>query len=317
MTEWLLGVDVGGSGSRSSLVPLESGRPAWGASRRFDGARLTVAPGGSTGGQVALELAQTALDFHQILAEDIRGVAAGIAGLETVVANPPEYVDRLQHMFPLARVVLSTDIVTAHVGGLGEPGGVLAVGTGAVALGTDFDTLWTRVDGWGHLIGDLGAGAWIGTRALQEGAAAADGRSETGAALGALIREKLGPVTAWPAAIYGRADRAGALAELAPLVLALASDGDPAAGAIVQQAADHLATTLHAVFVEGVPRRAALVGGLVENSSLMRELITDRLEDRRSGVEIQTALGTPLDGAVKLAALAASNHLPASGPFFR
>ena len=175
MTDWLVGVDVGASGSRLALVPLVDGAPVWADARRATGERLSVGTGGSTGAQVALDLVERALALcDDVRPDDVLGAAAGVAGLETNVTDPGSYLPRLRALLPRdgARAVLSGDMLTAHLGALGTAGAVLAAGTGSIALGTDLDTRWHRVDGWGYLVGDLGAGAWIGMRGLQLAAAA-------------------------------------------------------------------------------------------------------------------------------------------------
>lgn len=318
MTEWLLGVDVGASGSRLALVPVMGGRPHPAGSRQSAGDRLVVGSGGSDGAQVMLDLVARALaESPDIAPEQVRGAAAGIAGFATVVAEPDSYLRRLRHLLPTARVVLSADMVTAHLGALREGGAVLAAGTGSIALGTDLDTCWHRVDGWGHLIGDLGSGAWIGLRGLQLAAAAADGRDPSGTRLYEAIAASAGPITEWPAAIYRRSDRAGALAAFAPEVQTVAAEGDQAASRILDQAARHLADTLTSAFVDRVPLIAALVGGLVVEGSPILARVATELARRRPDIELRTPLGTPLDGAVRLAELAATDRLPSGGPLLR
>ena len=51
----------------------------------------------------------------------------------------------------------------------------VAAGTGLIAIGTDL-TRWRRADGWGHLLGDCGSGAWIGRAGLEAALRAYDGR---------------------------------------------------------------------------------------------------------------------------------------------
>lgn len=322
VSDLLLGVDVGASGSRLAVVPLVGGAPVWVAAYRLAGERLSVDETGSTGASVVLDLVGRALaGMGPRDRASVRGVAAGVAGLETNVTDPASYVPRLRELVPGAQVALTSDMVTAHLGALGTGGAVLAAGTGAVALGTDLRARWHRVDGWGHLVGDLGSGAWIGTRALQVGAAAADGRDPAGTALAQAVAARIGPVTAWPAAIYHRADRAGVLAELAPLVQDLARAGDAAAVAILREAAAHLADTLLAALVDGVPAVGALVGGLVGgpvgDGSLVRELVVAEVARRRPDVDLRPALGTPLDGAVRLAALVADGATFSGAPVLR
>jgi N-acetylglucosamine kinase-like BadF-type ATPase len=318
VTDLVLGIDVGGSGSRLAVVPLADGDPVWAGSRTLVGDRLSLGAAGSTGAVVALDLVERALtELDRADRARIRGVAAGIAGLETNISDPSSYVPRLHQLVPGAQVALAADMVTAHLGALGTGGAVLAAGTGSIALGTDLADRWHRVDGWGHLIGDLGSGAWIGTRALQVGAAAADGRDQAGDALLAGLTARLGPPATWPAAVYHRADRAGVLAELARVVQDCARTGDAAAHEILRQAAGHLTDTLLAALVDGVPLVAAAVGGLVSDGSPVRGLVASEVARRRPDVELRPALGTPLDGAVRLAALAAAGSLPAGAPLLR
>src|SRR5699024_4099750 len=67
----------------------------------------------------------------------------------------------------------------------GVPGASSSLGTGAIAVGWDGEDGWRRVDGWGHLLGDRGGGAWLGMRGLNRARAALDG---TDAARAALLR---------------------------------------------------------------------------------------------------------------------------------
>lgn len=76
----------------------------------------------------------------------------------------------------MRRLALAADAVTAYAGAVGQlPGAVVAGGTGMIALGTDL-TSWRRADGWGHLLGDSGGGAWIGRAGLDAAMRAHDGR---------------------------------------------------------------------------------------------------------------------------------------------
>ncbi|KOG91913.1 ATPase, partial [Streptomyces varsoviensis] len=68
----------------------------------------------------------------------------------------------------------------AYAGALGQrPGAVVAGGTGMIAIGSDLSREggWRRADGWGHLLGDLGGGAWIGQAGLTAALRAHDGRT--------------------------------------------------------------------------------------------------------------------------------------------
>ena len=81
------------------------------------------------------------------------------------------------------------------VGAVGSvrPGAVVAAGTGAVAFATDFDQVWRRVDGWGHILGDRGSSVWVGLQALEAALMTLDGVTAGGEALLAAATEQLGP----------------------------------------------------------------------------------------------------------------------------
>src|SRR5690606_40636460 len=113
---------------------------------------------------------------------------------------------------------VAADALTAHLGALGgRPGAVVAVGTGAIALGTDLRDVWHRVDGWGHLLGDLGSGSWIGAQGLRAAVAASHGRDKGGSTRAlAAATERVGPVPTWTGRLYTRAEPYQVLSSLSP-----------------------------------------------------------------------------------------------------
>lgn len=135
---------------------------------------------------------------------------AGVTGLDTAVVGAAglaslgdalraELPGALGTEFGVRTVALVADAVTAYTGALGpRPGAVVAAGTGLIAIGTDLGS-WRRADGWGHLLGDCGGGAWIGRAGLEAALRAHDGRSGGSAALLALAEEVFGPVRSCPA----------------------------------------------------------------------------------------------------------------------
>ncbi|WP_307829233.1 BadF/BadG/BcrA/BcrD ATPase family protein, partial [Streptomyces clavuligerus] len=148
---------------------------------------------------------------------------------------------------------LASDAVTAYAGALGQrPGAVVAGGTGMVALGTDL-TRWRRADGWGHLLGDCGGGAWIGRAGLEAALRAHDGREGGSPALLAAAESAFGPARELPDRVYPRPDRPAVLASFAPEVGRCAADGDAVAARILALAARHVAEAAGAV-CPGVPR---------------------------------------------------------------
>ncbi|MET9624146.1 BadF/BadG/BcrA/BcrD ATPase family protein, partial [Streptomyces sp. NPDC006464] len=179
----VVGVDSGGSGLRIALAEASGGRVLGTVSSREP---VRTGPGGI---EAAHLLAQV-LPAVQTLRAGASGGDAGPSGTGTVVAVAvgaagmatlgdelrAELPGALERALGVRTLVLAADAVTAYAGALGQrPGAVVAAGTGMIALGTDL-VAWRRADGWGHLLGDCGGGAWIGRAGLEAAMRAYDGR---------------------------------------------------------------------------------------------------------------------------------------------
>ncbi|GAA4312293.1 BadF/BadG/BcrA/BcrD ATPase family protein [Streptomyces venetus] len=225
--------------------------------------------------------------------------ATGLASLGDALRA--ELPDALARRFGVRRVALAADAVTAYVGALGpRPGAVIAGGTGLIAIGTDL-TGWRRADGWGHLLGDCGGGAWIGRAGLEAALRAHDGREGGSARLLACAEEVFGPVAGLPGALYPRPDRPAVLASFAPQVAACA-DGDPVAADILRAAARHMAESAAAVCPSGGEPRLAATGGLFRMGDPLLVPLDEELAQRLPHARRVPAEGDPLHGSVRLAA---------------
>jgi len=285
----------------------------------LSGARVSVTAAGSTVAAVLRDLARSAVaEIPELRSEGVAAAAVGAAGLATMVPDPRAVVTVLETEFGAVPVAVAVDSLTAHLGALGgRAGAVLSAGTGAIAFGTDLADQWHRVDGWGHLLGDLGSGAWIGMAGLRAAAAAYDGRKLEGStALLALAGERFGPVETWPAQLYLRDDRAGVLAAFAPDVGAAAAASDAHAMRILAESATHLASTLVAALHPELPALAAYSGGLFNVSrEHLFEPFRSRFAELAPGSTLVEPAGTSLDGALRLAELAASGSVMPRPPF--
>nr|WP_308461208.1 BadF/BadG/BcrA/BcrD ATPase family protein [Streptomyces sp. Ru73] len=242
-------------------------------------------------------------------------VCVGAAGMATLG-------DDLRATLPAAlsralgtpRLALAADAVTAYAGALGQrPGAVVAAGTGMIAMGTDLTaaTGWRRADGWGHLLGDCGSGAWIGRAGLEAAMRAHDGRPGGSAALLARAEAVFGPVTGLPGKLYPRADRPAVLASFAPEVARCAAE-DKFAAAILDEAAHHIADAAAAVCPAAgavADPAVACTGGLFKMGEPLLEPLRAALAVRLPGVRLTAAAGDPLDGALLIASALARNAL--------
>ncbi|WP_164885140.1 BadF/BadG/BcrA/BcrD ATPase family protein [Rubrivivax rivuli] len=148
----------------------------------------------------------------------------------------------------------------------GGPGVLLIAGTGSVCEVRRADGQRATVGGWGWRCGDEGSGAWLGRQALAHAQRAVDGRAVCGALARAVLAAVQAAVpcqaggagavgdAASPAAAlqaYGDRARQGDLAALAPWVTQAAAQGDPAAEALLAQAARELEALVQAADPSG------------------------------------------------------------------
>ena len=297
----VLAVDSGGSGLRVALavrgatgtvslsVPLISEEPVRTGSRGIDAGHL---------------LEQLLPMARQLMADagvgELAAVAIGAAGLATLG-------DELRARLPSAlarelgvrRLALIADAVTAYAAALGQqPGAVIAAGTGMIAVGTDLKQ-WRRADGWGHLLGDCGGGAWIGRAGLEAAVRAFDGRPGGSTELLARAEAMFGPMPGLPGKVYPRSDRPAVLAGFAPEVAGCAGSDSVASG-ILRAAARDMADSAAAVCPEMKEAQVALAGGLFKMGDPLLVPLREELAARLPHARQVSAAGDPLTGAVNI-----------------
>ncbi|MEV0239701.1 BadF/BadG/BcrA/BcrD ATPase family protein [Streptomyces sp. NPDC050674] len=301
-----LAVDSGGSGLRAVLGTAERGPLARVASDEpVRTGERGIDPGHFMAQLVGLVRALT-VEAGPV---PLTAVAVGAAGLASLGDGlRAELPGALAREWGVRGVALAADAVTAYVGALGaRPGAVVAGGTGLIAVGTDL-TRWRRADGWGHLLGDCGGGAWIGRAGLEAALRAHDGREDGSRRLLACAEEVFGPVAGLPGALYPRPDRPAVLASFAPRVAACA-DEDPVAAGILRAAARHMADSAAAVCPADGEPRVAVTGGLFKLGDPLLGPLDAELARRLPRARRVPAEGDPLDGSVRIAAALSTGSL--------
>ncbi|MEV7078832.1 BadF/BadG/BcrA/BcrD ATPase family protein [Streptomyces sp. NPDC093516] len=306
-----LAVDSGGSGlrvvvgtaERGPLARCASGEPVRTGERGIDPDHLMAQ-------LLPLVRALTAETGPVRLTAAVVG-AAGLASLGDALRA--ELPGALAAELGVRTLALAADAVTAYAGALGSrPGAVVAGGTGLIAIGTDL-TGWRRADGWGHLLGDCGGGAWIGRAGLEAALRAHDGRPGGSGRLLEDAEEMFGPVTDLPAALYPRPDRPAVLASFAPRVADACADGDPVARGILRDAARHIAESAAAVCPADGAARVTVTGGLFRMGDPLLGPLDEELAERLPQARRVPAAGDPLDGAVRMAAELSAGSLTLPG----
>ncbi|WBB60686.1 ATPase [Streptomyces sp. WMMC500] len=310
---WVLGVDSGGSGLRiaAAAVPADGGDPV-----ESDAVETAEPVATGDGGIDADDLLGKVLPAARRLldaagAGSFTAVCVGAAGMASLGADLRARLPRgLRDALGVRRLALAADGVTAYAGAVGQhPGAVVAAGTGMIAVGTGLDAAgWRRADGWGHLLGDCGGGAWIGRAGLEAAMRAFDGRRGGSAALLARMEAVFGTGTQMPGLLYPRTDRPAVLASFAPEV-ARCAPHDPVAAGILTEAGEHIAAAAVAVCPADPGSSVALTGGLFGIGEPLLAPLRAELAVRLPRARVSSATATPLAGALRIAAALAAEEL--------
>jgi glucosamine kinase len=218
--------------------------------------------------------------------KELKGVPVylGLAGI-----TGREIAGRLAAALPFDHMKIEDDRPSALRGALGDKNGVvLHCGTGSFAAARLAGKM-RLAGGWGPVLGDEASALWVGSRALSCTLDTFDGFTDpTDLSRGLL--EKFGGAPAI-VTFAGTASPAE-LGALAVDVTRAAASGDAIARRILQDAADHIATTSRNLgWTKGLP--ICLTGGI---GAHYKDYLPD---DMRA--DVTPALGEPLAGAIALA----------------
>ena len=185
-------------------------------------------------------------------------------------------------------------------GAMDGPGIVVIAGTGSICFGKNAAGETARSGGYGHLIDDVGSGYALGRDVFSSAVRSLDGRVKDSAILEAVCERLAGGPEKIVPFVYGPATDKAAIAGFAPVALALAEQGDAEAVQILARGAKELAQMVSAVQERlCLPDcQIALLGGLLENDTPYRRIVTETLSACGSVI---TAAHNALWGAAQMA----------------
>ncbi len=228
MIEYLIGVDGGGTGTRVRLALP-------------DGTELAQGRSGPSGLAHGIAPAWTSIDdavahaFASIGAH--RPINASVAiGLGLAGVHNKQWAASFEQANPgYAALRLENDGFTTLMGAHhGNPGIIVAIGTGSVGEALLADGTRREVGGWGFPSGDEASGGWIGLRAVNHIQQVIDGRKPSSAFAQELIAACGGArdaIQVWLASATQTS-----YASLAPIVVAHAASDSTAHGFLADAA---------------------------------------------------------------------------------
>lgn len=298
----VLGIDGGGSRTRGVLFQ---------GSTELAYAETGTARVGTVG---VVESAERILNLIDELCRkagvenrEIDSACIGLAGVW--LKQEQQRTEQLIHFFARERKILleqlrvTSDAAIALEGALGgDPGIVLIVGTGTIAIGKTSDDEIVRCSGWGIELSDEGSGAWIGREALKAMVRSYDGRGEK-TSFANIITELFPAVNPDEPRTLVAAfnERIFEYGTVAPMVMQCATEGDAVCSDIIDQAVVHLeenVSVLRQRYFEGKNVKVACLGGIMESENILSRKLRERLEGRYKVVAPEK---TAIYGAVDIA----------------
>lgn len=236
----------------------------------------------------------------------VSAVCLGIAGVDR---PDDERIVRgiLRRLGFKSHVLIVNDALIALTAGVGDdPGIVVVSGTGSIVYGVNRRGVAARAGGWGSVLGDEGAGSWIGKRALVAVMRAFDGRGPA-TRLTPLMLEHFG--VARPDGlvreIYERDGARAAVASAGVIVDRARQEGDVVAEEILRDASRELAESVRSVAMRlnmrGDAFRTVLAGGVFRVIPWLAADLAVRLEEVIPRSTVVRLHAEPALGAVRLA----------------
>ncbi|MEU7755104.1 BadF/BadG/BcrA/BcrD ATPase family protein [Micromonospora sp. NPDC049171] len=303
----VIGLDVGGTSTRATALTLTGDRVGSG---RAGGGNPTSHGAERAAAELLTALRETLADLDP--ARVVAGTI-GLAGAGRLLADPAGRAafDRAWHDAGLrCPYAVHGDALVAYASGSAAPDGtVLIAGTGAITAQVHDLRLDRIADGHGWLLGDTGSGFWLGREAVRRLLADLDIGRPPGALATAVLTNLLGsaeiatrPRDTVDAVIQTVTRRAPIeLAQLAPLVVTAAGQGEPVAVALIGEAATHLAESVGRIRPADAATPLVLGGGLLTADTPLATAVRAEVARHWPDAPLRTAG----DGAAAAAWLAA------------
>lgn len=299
---WILSID--GGGTKTDLLLCNAERLT-GAQTTGEGTNPNIY--GKKGIESLVRQVTDILNRVNSSSEDIHECIIGMAGI-----SHPKYRNDIENCMsltlPNSSLRFTSDAELAHRSIWGShPGMTLIVGTGSIALGTNNEGRVLRSGGFGYQMGDEGSGYWLGKVLLTELIAAERSTFEDVIDLIEKVTEQCGQATFENAltVLSSSENSISRVANLAPVVLSFAENGNLLASKIVSQGVEALGVLIEELSEKlgfnGGQKKIGISGSVISKSDFYRGLIKDQLLYQFDSVEWQQSDFPPVYGALMLA----------------
>ena len=258
-----LGIDAGSSSTKWDLI-------------NEHGKSILRGSSGPTDGHVYRQESRARMErfLSELVKEigtDVSGIYAGITGASDIQTENSEIVSLFKDAFPHSEIVVEIDVALGYRAHFAEKKGVyLYAGTGSIAMFQDKDGLIRANGGWGYLLGDEGAGYWIGRESIRTILLEIESHT-LDAQLPNILSGEVKEISRNEVIKFAFSRSRDEIAKLAKQVIHLANTGNLHAVEIVKAAARHLAELTLRTEVIAELKGADIVfgGGLAQSGGLL------------------------------------------------
>ncbi len=252
------------------------------------------------------EVIQAAAENAGVRLDDVERTCLGIAGVSIEAVR--HWANAALHSVVPGEILLRGDEAIALDAAFRGGPGVLAIsGTGSFIAGRCSDGTYVTAGGWGPVIGDEGAGSWIGANAIRAAFKAYDRGNKT------LLLDRI--CATWGLQSVGEliakanAIRRPDFAALTRTVVTCATEGDEIAKQLLEQTGRDLGEQVDLVIRKMTScgcsiddgQRVAFTGSVVGNVEAVRHAMRDYLLFHHPLLQISEHAVEPLEGAMWLA----------------
>jgi N-acetylglucosamine kinase-like BadF-type ATPase len=309
--DYYLGIDGGGTKTRCVLADEKTV-----LARSMTGGCSVIRVGEQKAREALHAAIRQVCDASKISPDKVRAVCIGVTGAarHAIAEKIQGIVGELISDGTLTKIEVIGDHEIALEAAFGAGAGVIAIaGTGSIVFGRNAAGQTARAGGWGFAVSDEGSGYWIGRRAISAVLNARDRGLDT--ALVAMVLDAWKIVTIDELVQQANATPPPDFPRLFPMVLRAADAGDTVALELLSDAGTKLAE-LTAVVIRHLTHRdanlapgltsvlpvatlpVAMTGSVFRQSSRVREVFYNGLQQSFPGVEVREDLVDPVQGAL-------------------
>ncbi len=289
MSQLFLGLDGGASSSKWCVINELGEKISEGKSGPVDGHIYRD--------ESRVRLIKLLREIRSTILSEISAAHIGLTGSPESSEDQIELKNCFKEFLGVSRLTIENDVYLGYRTTFGDQFGLfLYAGTGSIIVYRETDGRLNRIGGWGYLLGDEGAGYWIGREAIRETLRAME-EGQT-SSLSALIMEVSGGRSWDKIKRFVYSTSRENIASLAKPVLQAAESGSEEAKQVVVKAGMELSGLIkraqQVLDIDSYP--IAFSGGIATASSILKEVI-----EKEIGQEVMIFSGDTALTAAKAA----------------